>query len=61
MKYLISYFKDQTSEIYNRVITCNSIEEAIQDHEDKYGLDYFPIINVFELSNKFTSLIEDDN
>ena len=61
MKYLISYFEDQPSKIYNRVITCDSIEEAIQDQEDNYGLDYYPIVNVFELSDNFTSVVEDDD
>lgn len=59
MKYLISYFDN--SQLCNRVITCDSIEEAIQDQEDKYGLDYYPIINVFQLSDKFTSVVEDDD
>jgi hypothetical protein len=58
MKYLISFWNN--SKVENSIvkdIKVNSIQDAIQYHENEYGLEYCPIINVFELSDSFTSEI----
>lgn len=58
MKYLIVYSAGKF--IANRIVKEESIQEAIQRHEDEYGLDNNPIINVFELTDDFTTEIYDD-
>ena len=62
MKYLISFWSD--GKVENAIvkdIKINSIQDAIQYHENEYGLEYGPIINVFELSDSFTSEIYDED
>lgn len=58
MKYLIVYSAGKF--IANRIVKEESIQGAIQRHEDEYGLDNNPIINVFELTDDFTTEIYDD-
>lgn len=62
MKYLISYWHDKRVE--NRIIHNDNVQDiqgAIQDHENEYGLEYYPIINVFELGNNFKTDIYNED
>lgn len=56
MKYLISYWENKN--VVNRIVKENSIQTAIQDHEDYFGLSNFPIISVYALDDNFTSEID---
>ena len=62
MKYLISYWNGKCVE--NRIVHNDNVQDiqgAIQDHEDNYGLGYYPIINVWELGDNFKTEIYDDD
>ena len=62
MKYLISYWNGKCIE--NRIVHNDNVQDiqgAIQDHEDNYGLEYYPIINVFELGDNFNTEIYDED
>ena len=62
MKYLISYWDN--GDVKNRIVHqyhINTIQEAIQDHENEFGLEYYPIINVFELNESFETEIYDED
>lgn len=62
MKYLISYWTGK--DVENRIVhneNVQNIQDAIQDHENEYGLEYCPIINVFELEDSFYTEIYRNN
>jgi len=58
MKYLISYWDN--GNVRNRIVRRYTIQEAIQEHENGFGLEYYPIINVFELNDGFETEIYDE-
>lgn len=58
MKYLISYWDGRN--VVNRIVHNENVQDiqgAIQDHENEFGLEYYPIINVFELEDNFKTEI----
>lgn len=62
MKYLISYWNGR--DVENRIVHNENVQDiqgAIQDHENEYGLNNYPIISVYELGNNFKTEIYDDD